>query len=234
MGKCLFMRKGEVHSEPFAVDPVFANNDWSKIIEACQKNKVPDTWAVGSQKPMTINGTSYQIDIIGINHDSYSDGSGIAPITFQMHDCYDTTYQMNSTNTNLNGWTSCAMRLEHLPALLTKMPTEVQSAIKEVNKLTSAGNKSSTINTTADKLFLLSEIEVFGAVSVSYAGEGSQYAYYAAGNTKAKTRSGRVDQWWERSPCVGNVNSFCCVNSSGDMNGNSANSSYGVSYAFCF
>ena len=25
-------------------DPVFANNDWAAIIEACHANEVPDTW----------------------------------------------------------------------------------------------------------------------------------------------------------------------------------------------
>ena len=46
-------------------DPVFANNDWATIISACQANAVPATWVVGSSKSMTINGASYQIDIIG-------------------------------------------------------------------------------------------------------------------------------------------------------------------------
>ena len=66
----------------------FADNTWAQIIKACQKKIIPTTWKVGDQKAMTINGISYQIDIIGKNHDDYSDGSGKAPLTFQMHDCY--------------------------------------------------------------------------------------------------------------------------------------------------
>ena len=54
------------------------------------------------------------------------------------------------------------------------MPTEVQNGIREVNQMTSAGSQSATINTTADKLFLLSEIEIFGSVSYSKSGEGTQ------------------------------------------------------------
>lgn len=146
-------------------DPVFANNTWAKIIKACQNKEVPETWVVGNQKAMTINGADYLIDIIGKNHDNYSDGSGKAPLTFQLHDCYGTQYAMNSSGTNRGGWKSCAMRSTHLPAILALMPTEVQNGIREVNKLTSAGSKSATINTTADKLFLLSEIEIFGSVS---------------------------------------------------------------------
>ena len=160
----------------------FADNTWAQVIAACQRGTVPETWAVGNQKTMTINGISYQIDIIGKNHDTYTAG-GTAPLTFQMHDCYGETKNMNSSNTNNGGWTSCAMRSTHLPAILSQMPTEVQNGIREVNKLTSAGNQSATINTTADKLFLLSEIEIFGSVSDSMSGEGTQYDYYKTGGS---------------------------------------------------
>ena len=215
------------------LDDTFANNDWSAIIAACQSGSVPSTWVVGNSKTMTINGTSYQIDIIGKNHDTYTAG-GTAPLTFQLHDCYGTKYQMNSSNTNSGGWTSCAMRSTHLPAILALMPSEVQAGIKEVNKLTSAGSQSSTINTTADKLFLLSEIEIFGSTTYSKSGEGSQYAYYSAGNSKVKNFSGSANSWWERSPRGSNSAGFCYVNSSGSANNNSASGSSGVAFGFCF
>ena len=215
------------------LDDTFANNDWSAIIAACQSGSVPDSWVVGNSKTMTINGTSYQIDIIGKNHDAYTAG-GTAPLTFQMHDCYGTKYQMNSSNTNAGGWESCAMRTTHLPAILALMPSEVQAGIKEVNKLTSAGSQSSTINTTADKLFLLSEIEIFGSTTYSKSGEGSQYAYYSAGNSKVKNLSGSANVWWERSPYGSNSTSFCRVASTGGANNSNASSSFGVAFGFCF
>ena len=164
-----FRRRGE---PPATFDAIFSNNSWEAIIAACQSGSVPDSWAVGDSKMMTIGGTNYQIDIIGKNHDTYTAG-GTAPLTFQLHDCYGETKNMNSSNTNSGGWTSCAMRSTHLPAILALMPTEVQNGIREVNKMTSAGSKSDTINTTADKLFLLSEIEIFGSVSYSKCGEGT-------------------------------------------------------------
>ena len=215
------------------LDDTFANNDWSAIIAACQSGSVPDSWVVGNSKTMTINGTSYQIDIIGKNHDTYTAG-GTAPLTFQMHDCYADTKQMNSSNTNSGGWTSCAMRSTHLPAILALMPSEVQAGIKEVNKLTSAGSQSSTINTTADKLFLLSEIEIFGSTTYSKAGEGSQYAYYSAGNSKVKNLSGSANRWWERSPRGSSSTGFCTVASNGGADYGSASNSNGVAFGFCF
>ena len=212
----------------------FADNTWEQIIEACQKKIVLPTWKVGDQKAMTIGGTDYLIDIIGINHDDYADGSGKAPITFQMHDCYGEIKKMNSSNTNSGGWTRCAMRQTHLPAILSKMPTEVQSGIREVNKLTSAGSKSSTINTTADKLFLLSEVEIFGSTTYSVAGEGTQYDYYKTGGSKVKNYSGSARTWLERSPGARNSTSFCVVDSDGIARCYNAGDAYGVAFGFCF
>ena len=212
----------------------FADNTWVQIIDACHKNKVPATWAVGNQKTMTINGADYVIDIIGKGHDDYADGSGKAPLTFQLHDCYGELKAMNSSNTNVGGWTSCDMRQTHLPAILALMPTEVQSGIREVNKLTSAGNKSTTINTTADKLFLLREIEIFGKVTYSVWGEGTQYDYYKAGNSTVKKFNGSAHYWGERSPRGSNSMDFCYVNSNGYTIDYIASYASGVAFGFCF
>ena len=216
-------------------DPVFANNTWEEIAIACQTGNVPDSWAVGDQKTMTINGANYTIDIIGKYHDDYADGSGKAPLTFQLHDCYNTIYKMNSSGTNSGGWTNCAMRTSNLASFVTLMPTEVQNGIKEVNKLTSAGYASTTINTTADKLFLLSEIEVFGKLKCTCEGEGTQYAYYAAGNSACKTLNGIANVWWTRSPYATNTIQFAVVKSDGTASDSSnANTARGLAFAFCF
>lgn len=213
----------------------FADNEWSAIIDACQSGSVPAAWVVGNQKTMTINGASYPVTIIGKNHDTYSsDGVTKAPLTFQLQDCYGTKYQMNATDTNSGGWTNCAMRSTHLPAILAVMPAEVQAAIREVNKLSSAGGNSGTINTTADKLFLLSEIETFGSITNSKSGEGSQYAYYSAGNSKVKNFGGSANGWWERSPRDKYTDAFCCVFGDGGGGGDDASYSRGVAFGFCF
>lgn len=214
----------------------FADATWEQIIDACHQNAVPDTWVADGTcyKDMEINGTNYRIDIIGKNHDDYADGSGKAPLTFQMHDCYTETKQMNSSNTNSGGWQNCQMRTQTMPALKALLPAEVQAGIRAINKLTSAGNQSSSILTTSDELFLLSEIEIFGSTNYSFAGEGTQYDYYKAGNSKVKNRSGSAYNWWERSPYPGKSTIFCRVDSSGNANWNSASASYGVSFGFCF
>lgn len=213
---------------------VFSENTWEQIIVACQLNRVPDTWKIGDQKAMTINGAAYMVTIIGKNHDSYSDGTGNAPLTFQLRECYNTTYRMNGSNTNNGGWTNSQMRSTHLPTVLNLMPSVVQSSIREVNKLTTDGKTSSTIVTTADKLFLLSEIEVFGLVSISKSGEGTQYEYYKKGNSSIKQVNGTNNSYWLRSPQGTTSTNYCCVNVSGGTSFDNASNPNGVPFAFCF
>ena len=224
-----FRRRGKAS----VLDAIFANNSWEAIIAACQSGSVPDTWVVGNSKMMTINGTDYQIDIIGKNHDTYTAG-GKAPLTFQLHDCYATTYAMNNSNTYEGGWTSCAMRSTHLPAILALMPTEVQSGIREVNKMTSGGKNSGFIITTADKLFLLSEFEIFGVCYSTFGGEGTQYDYYKAGNSKVKKCNGSAYYWWGRSPYYYNSVDVSFVTSSGGSGSGGSGLTRGVAFAFCF
>lgn len=210
----------------------FSDNSWEEIIWACQNNSVPSTWNVADSKSMTINNTSYQIDIIGKEHDTYTSG-GTAPLTFQMHDCYTEKKRMNSSNTNVGGYDSTEMHNTTLPSILSMMPASVQSGIKSVNKLSSVGDQSATIETVPCKLFLLSEIEIFGTVSNSYSGEGEQYEYYASGNSKIKNLGGTRTPWSGRSPSNKNESYFFIVNN-GVSASTGAASAFGVAFAFCF
>ena len=215
-------------------DPVFANNTWEQIIAACHNNEVPETWKVADQKSMTIGGSDYLIDIIGKNHDDYSDGSGKAPLTFQLHDCYKIAKAMHSTAANTMGWTQCSMRVEHLPIILKQIPADVQSGIREVNKISASGGSGTSLVTTKDSLFLLSEVEVFGSSINSNSGEGTQYDYYKAGNSTVKDFNGSAYDWWERSPSTGSTRLYCAVKSTGSSINGSANAIRAVAFGFCF
>lgn len=234
MGECLFARRGAIHMVPIVLNPVFADNTWAEIVQACRRGKVPDTWTVGAQKRMAIDGTDYLIDIIGKDHDDYADGSGKAPLTFQLHDCYNTITTMNSLSTNVGGWTSSRMRTVFLPEVKALLPTEVRAGLKEVSKRTSMGDAKSSIVTTADTLFLLSEAEVRSTISESFGGEGSRYEYY---NRKSSVKywSGTANSWWTRSPRNVYDTQFCHMTTGSDISAiASAGASLGVSFAFCF
>lgn len=215
------------------INSTFASNTWEQIIEACQSGSVPDTWVAGDSKTMTIDGVNYQFDIVGKNHDTYTDG-GIAPLTFGLHDCYGTKYPMNSSNTNSTGWGGSKMRTETLTAILAKMPVNIQNGIRSVNKLTATSGMGSTIKTSSDKLFIFSEMEVHGSAKNSYSGEGKQYDYYKAGNSKVKKVGSAASWWWLRSPTADYGYDFCVVDARGSASSISASGSQGVCFGFCF
>ena len=147
-----------------------------------------------------------------------------------------TTRRMNASNTNSGGFTGSEMYSWLQNTLLPTLPSDLQAVLKSVNKKTSAGSQSSTINTNSMKLFLFSEIEIFGSTTYSKAGEGSQYSYFATAANRIKylsNGSGSASWWWERSPYGSGSNSFCVVSSSGGADGYSAHSAYGVCFGFC-
>ena len=216
-----------------ATRPNFADNTWDSIIYACHSGNVPDTWVVGDSKTMTIDGTDYQFDIVGKKHDTYTAG-GIAPITLGMHDCYGTKYSMNSATTSETGWNDSKMRMKTIPAILAKMPANIQNGIRAVNKLTATSAMDSTIKTASDKLFLFSEMEVYGSATKSFSGEGKQYDYYKAGNSKVKKVGSDASRWSLRSPNANDDDYFCAVEIDGSSYYNYASFLAGVCFGFCF
>ena len=102
---------------------------------------------------------------------------------------------MNSAHTNIGGFTDTSAYKYLQNSIFSDLPSDLQSVIKTVNKKTSAGNRSTTINTNAMKLFLFSEIEIFGSKPGSYdfsvPGEGSQYSYFVTRSANQNKTAGK-------------------------------------------
>lgn len=152
-----------------------------------------------------------------------------------MHGLFATYYPMNSSNTNVGGWKSSEMRTSTMPLMKGHLSTAWQTAIKPVNKASGLGGGSTSgTEITSDDCFLLAEIEIFGSTTQSVSGEGTQYAYYRAGNSKIKfNEQGYTDLWWERSPWIRSSSAFCGVLNDGTSQAFSVTSKSGVVFAFC-
>ena len=211
--------------------------------------------------------------IIGINHDTLTtsiNGYNKAAITIQtvgLLSIYENNYSnwagtmsMNNSDTTLNSWKGCQLR-KYLTgwASNTTLNSDgsgnfynacnFKSLIKKVNKSTNTGHGSgnnTSLETTNDYVFLLSEWEIFGKKNYSVGNEGcTQYTYWANHNTDNdrikklgwEGASGAACDWWERSPKSGYSHSFCYVgNGGGANNGNAydyASSHCGVAPACC-
>lgn len=224
---------GIVYVYPFEIGDTLNDTDWEDIDICGRLGMAEKFFKVGDTKTVNIGGTNYEVQIIDFNHDDKVSG-GKAPMTFQLVDCLNQTAQMNSSNTNTGGWNGSAMRTR-MATYKSQLPEALRNVIKTVKKKSGTGGGSSSgTQTTNDDLFLLFlKLRFLALTTYSVAGEGTQYAWYKAGNTRIKKVNGSANYWWERSPYGGNTAYFCAVNSSGDADYGSAHTSAGVSFGFC-
>lgn len=130
-----------VNVEAKFVSAVLNENDWSVIRDVSDASEGSNYWAVGDRKAVTVNGTvgtqaingTYYVYILGFNHNSSREGTGITFGTFKTalsggtdiclidshYNDYSTGgqkwFNMNhSSNTNSGGWKGCDLRYDVL------------------------------------------------------------------------------------------------------------------------
>lgn len=225
-----------------STDFSFGKASWSDIAALSESGSADKYFSVGDEKTISLTtGEQVTLVILGFDHDDLT-GGGKAGMTIGMKNLLATTYRMNATATNEGGWDESEMRTSTMATLLSQLPSDLQGVIKQVNKKATAGGASTSITTSADKLWLLAEVEVDGTTSAGYADEGEQYEYWktvkdgtvAADRIKYLSNgSGSAYSWWLRSPSVSNSNYFRYITSTGSVNNIIANGTYGVSFGFC-
>ena len=215
------------------------NMSWADIQIVCKAGKASEYWSIGDTKMVELEGKIYPVAIIGFYHDTPVDvlsyGRPKAGATFQFLTLLDTSYALNTSGTNV-GWSESVFRTRYVPVFMSDacIDQDVAAVIVPVTKLTANGNDTTTITTTDDTLFLLSESEVFGAASTYRTGEGSQYSYYAAGNTKAKRKlDGNSYKWGLRSVRSGFEGTQIVVSESGTIEVITKTTAIGTALAFC-
>lgn len=187
------------------------------------------TWRV-----RLINGAEMKYRIIGINHDSYADGSGCAGLTLQtMNSAFD-PWKMNAAPTNAGGWEKSELRQKmNSGEIWNLLPSEFQTMVKSVSKLTNnASGLGGVPSCTDDKLFLLSSTEIWGDVDA----DGSQYELYAGLGVDSSNYSALASRyiWCTRSIDAMSSKSLKRVLEDGSCYFDGANHAYDLRPAFCF
>ena len=144
--------------------------------------------------------------------------------------------EMNATATNNGGWGSCQMRTRECADLLNCLPSDLQAVVKTTTKYTSAGGESTNIVSSSDKIFLLSEFEIFGTTNYSVSGEKDyqqQYSWYSNHSKVKYNSSDSKVSWWERSPYHSYSAGFCRVTADGYASDSAAHYSNGVAPCLC-
>lgn len=253
------------------------DTEWAVIKEVSDLGQGANFWSIGDRKAVTLNGkvgaltlsnyTAYAF-ILGFNHNSGYEGDnrihfqfGKTALTDGKDICFvDSSYieagttaafRMNTSDTNVGGWSSSYMRnticgtslTSYSNAFIGVIPSELRSVLKSVTKYTdNKGNSSTTaanVTATTDYVFLLAEYEVFGSISNANTNEASkqaQYAYYSAGNSKVKYQHSATNAaafWWLRSPRRSTSAHFVDVSNGGGVSNRYAANSLGFAPGFC-
>lgn len=238
------------------------DTSWEAIKQVADASMGANFWSVGDCKEVTLNGKvsdgltlsnySAWVYIIGFDHNSTREGTGIAfqgfkatkngtPVClvdsgYSNNKTSGTWFNMNDSNSTSGGWRLCDMRNKTMPLIKEALPSDLQEVLKTSTVFTY--HPGAGIGSDEGEVFILSEFEVFGVINYSYSEEKNyckQYDYYAAGNSKVKYKhnsTGSAAFWWERSPRSGNSVDFCSVNTGGVANRSAAYYSHGVSPAF--
>ena len=209
---------------------------WSDISTVCKAGLASEYWSVGDTKSITINGVSYNVVLIGFDHDDVTDstsyGRSKAGATFNLLEVTDTKYKMATDKDLCDNWTLSTIRSSALQTILSQLENDLRSVIVPVNKPYSIYNSSSvTYDTTSDSLFLLSTPEVGGSDTT----DGTEYSYFSTTtNRSKKRRDGSSADWWLRSLYgYNNGYTFRRVLAAGVLSSLVCTSSLPISFAFC-
>ena len=230
-----------VYQSGISPGSVFANNDWTTIRAVVRSGNIPASWAVGDTKDITLsNGQtiSYRICDKQIGRYALADGSGSSNMVLEpITQISNLTAMMNANGSNSGGFAQSEMRTVTLVNVLALFPSDAQDAMSEVLVLSGiGGSDTSSTSSSANKLFLPAEMELFASKIYSIGNAEcplGQFDYYKTHNNNSdriKNRDGSAKSYWLRSPT--SPVSFCYVSGNGTAVSNYPNSAYGVAPFF--
>lgn len=202
-----------------------------------------DIGKLGSELGMptfSIDGTSYDIRLIDIDHDDLADGTGKAHTTWELTSIVRNQY-WNQALTTKGGWAKSDLR-NFVKSFYSQLPLIYQLSIKNVSKSYYENYNDSTAKNCEDKLFCLSGVEIGGKISGSPSvarDDGTVYTYYNV-SSESSLQTLRIKQYvgsnwyyWLRTTDSDDPFGAGGVIGGGDIGGYYVDDSLdGVSFAF--
>ena len=228
------------------VNPVsFSTDSWETIATAVKEGNI-SRYKVGDTKTVDL-GTygTHTLRIANTSTPSECSTSGFSQtacgFVLEFTDII-TTYNMNTTATNVGGFPSSNMYTFINNDIYNSLPTELQNVIINTKTISGHGSGETTNFTSTNKLYLLTPKEVYTNFSNSYDTSKDltrALDYYTAkgvtnGNCSEviKKNGSTATAWWFRTAYSYSNNGFYYANASGDWYSGSATNAYGVSPAF--
>lgn len=217
---------------------------WAEIDAFAKVGAASQVFQRGDKKTVNLSGIgNMTLEIADFDHDflSGSTGAARAPITFITKDLLYTTYQMNSTSTNVGGFPSSALQSTLNGTIFNALPADLRSVVKTCYKWYGTGNGTENGKWWGGKLWLPLSAELFE--SPAYApstevatGGARQYPIFTSNTSRIKkmNNGSGVAQWyWLASPYASDATGFCGVGSDDAGNYGSASDSGGVCFGLC-
>ena len=146
-----------------------------------------------------------------------------------LKNCLREEHRMNNDWTNKGGWEATEMRRYLNEDVFAVLPDELQAIIKP--RTLGSGE-----HTFEDKLWLFSEVEIFGEQdwTEKEPDPGTQLEYFkdCCNRIKLDADGDAAYYWWERSPKASSSDHFCAVNRNGGASVSNANFLWGVCFGF--
>lgn len=214
----------------------------------------------GTVSDREFNNNIYYAKIIGFDHNSLLETNFNSSVTFEISKSnvnnftpgnnngdniafvdskYNTTSSTKAFNFNYSasttgGWKLSKMRLINMEEFYNLLPSDLQDIISVINKYT-YNISTSSIEDTQDKLFLLSEYEIFGNDDSNEKDYQQQYDYYKNSSTIERIRQqdnsiANSCIWYLRT--LNSSAAMKVIDINGEISIQNANKSLGICPAF--
>lgn len=207
-----------------SIVPPLAQATWAQISEVSRSGQASQYWNIGDTRSVVLSGATYTVQIVAFDHydvaDSASYGRTKAGIVFQFKDAIDANLNFTDTQSYANDWVTNYCDCSEF------VPTIKYPALSAYN--------ASSVTTYQKKGINPSEQEIFGTTTQEKLAVGTQFAFYAAGNSKVKIINGTTNKtdWWTRS--FASLSSYrTYVNTSGNSSRGSYSSQKKCAPVFC-
>lgn len=205
----------------FNIQETITKTTWAEVKERANAGKIESgerfTFSMKSGERVTVKATR---------------DTKTGKLFFVTEDCLEDERPMNKKDTNKGGWAASNMRKYLNKTIFALLPDDLQEIIVPTTIVQIVDGMRVECE---DKLFLLSQTQVFGDGQMSeFEPEDAQLDIFLREKDRVKECGDRgTSLWWLRSPHVPSPSDFCGVGYFGGGNGgNGASIAYGVAFGF--
>ena len=228
---------GEVKTVPLYF--VLSKCSPAEIAAISEAGNAAEYFSIGDTIDIQLSGIgTMTLEIADFDHDylSGSTSASKAGISFITKNLLYSTYQMNTTSTNVGGFPDSKLYETLSTTIWNAIPAEWRNVIKTIYKWYGTGNATTNGKWFGSKIWVPLEYEMFGTTTHSPSTEHStgnarKYPIFTDNNSRIKKMNngtGSAQWYWEASPHASDTTGFCLVLSDGSASADFT----GAYYAF--